>query len=272
MGSRFAHQRAFADSAVYWACSGAFGALFLWSLQDARGSGNLSSAVLATAFGVATIGSCVNLIVAGVRLFHAATSDLMDGARPGSGGSVPLARLLRLSLLSLACVALFWSVIFANEGNWLGATVLGAAIGSIGMLIRTWSAAYRSQVDGLLVHGPYRFLRHPKYLGTILAYGGAALLRPSWLTLAATMLVVVAHCIAAREEEQDLERRYGPPAEAYRRTVPGLIPRLQWIRSGDEDRLDWTRLAADPNSIAHLVIGWVLWLTFLALAIGLRQS
>jgi protein-S-isoprenylcysteine O-methyltransferase Ste14 len=272
MPSEFAHRRAFADSVVYWACAGAFGTLFVWSLQDVQSSAQLSSAFLSVAFGVATLASGANLAIAGVRLFQSVNKDISANSQPGSGRAELLAKILRLSLLSLACVALFWSMAFSSRSSSAGTTAAGIAVGIFGLVIRTWSGAFRAQAEGLVVDGPYRFIRHPKYLGTILVYAGAALLNPSGLVIPAIALVVIAHFFAARQEDRDLEKRFGAAAVRYRERVQGFLPRLSWIASRDEDRLDWSRIAAQPNGIAHILTGWLLWFAFLVLAFGFRNS
>lgn len=80
---------------------------------------------------------------------------------------------------------------------------------------------------GLVVKGPYRYVRHPLYgtdLGVIL---GTALLAREWA------LVVLAVAYAAQLgaqlylEEQELEARFGEAYVRYRRLVPRFIPHLK---------------------------------------------
>ena len=71
---------------------------------------------------------------------------------------------------------------------------------------------------------PYRMVRHPLYLGFVLAFWSAPTMSISRLVFAlATTAYIV---IAIQFEEQDLSHEHGPAYDAYRRDTPMLIPRL----------------------------------------------
>jgi protein-S-isoprenylcysteine O-methyltransferase Ste14 len=80
----------------------------------------------------------------------------------------------------------------------------------------------------LLVDGAFRHLRHPMYVATATVIAGEALLfaQPVLLVGAATYvtaMVTLSHTV----EEPRLARRFGASYDAYRRAVPGWIPRLR---------------------------------------------
>ena len=79
----------------------------------------------------------------------------------------------------------------------------------------------------LVVHGPYRYVRNPMYLGAVLALLGELVRTPvegfaiyivSWF--AAISVLVVAY------EEPTLRARFGESYERYTRHVPRWIPRF----------------------------------------------
>jgi len=75
-------------------------------------------------------------------------------------------------------------------------------------------------------HGIYARIRHPRYVGSLLAIIGACLLagtRAMWL--AAGVWLVLTR-IAISLEERELRARFGLTYEDYRRRVPGFLPRL----------------------------------------------
>lgn len=82
------------------------------------------------------------------------------------------------------------------------------------------------QAHRLVTSGPYAFIRHPMYLGVILAGWGGLLLYRTWsmLFFAVAMLGLI---FRARKEEQALAKVFGRTWEIYKRHVPGWIPRLE---------------------------------------------
>jgi protein-S-isoprenylcysteine O-methyltransferase Ste14 len=75
----------------------------------------------------------------------------------------------------------------------------------------------------LITHGPYTIVRHPMYVGILLAGLGGLLIYRTW-----TFMVVVATFVGlirrARREEQALAAEFGEEWAAYRRSVPAWIP------------------------------------------------
>jgi protein-S-isoprenylcysteine O-methyltransferase Ste14 len=115
-------------------------------------------------------------------------------------------------------------------GLGLGLLVAGVGLGG-------WSTwVFRTVGEGtpapnrppryLVDEGPYRFVRHPIYVGMLLVVGGLAVLRRS-LSLAA-MLPLFALWLRshAAGEEEVLYERFGIEFERYRQRVPGWLPRL----------------------------------------------
>ena len=88
--------------------------------------------------------------------------------------------------------------------------------------------------DQLVVGGLYRYLRNPIYLAVTACIVGQALLlsSPLLLAYAAAFLAVCAGFVRWYEEPV-LRRRFGTQYEAYRRGVPGWLPRLRPWRPED---------------------------------------
>jgi protein-S-isoprenylcysteine O-methyltransferase Ste14 len=72
--------------------------------------------------------------------------------------------------------------------------------------------------------GPYRVVRHPLYVGWLLAFWAAPTMTATHLVFA---LVTTAYILAAiRWEERDLVAAHGASYAEYRKRVPMLVPRL----------------------------------------------
>jgi len=71
--------------------------------------------------------------------------------------------------------------------------------------------------DSLQIAGPYRWVRHPLYLGWLLAVFGAAHMTADRLTFAAVTTAYL--CVAIPWEERSLLRIFGEPYAHYQRTV-----------------------------------------------------
>ncbi|TPJ17776.1 isoprenylcysteine carboxylmethyltransferase family protein [Mesorhizobium sp. B2-7-3] len=81
--------------------------------------------------------------------------------------------------------------------------------------------------ERLVVGGVYRHVRNPMYVAVLSIILGQALLFSSW-SIAAYAAVAAAAMVtfAKLYEEPTLAGRYGAEYEAYRRNVPGWLPRI----------------------------------------------
>lgn len=97
------------------------------------------------------------------------------------------------------------------------------------LTVRTLAGVPELQRDGrggaLLTEGPYRLIRHPRYvevaLGT-LAYAAFANYAGAWIVALATIPLL--HVVVVLEE-RELAQRFGEEYEEYRARVPRYVPR-----------------------------------------------
>ncbi len=93
------------------------------------------------------------------------------------------------------------------------------------VLLRLMSQGYdRSRY--LVVIGPYRYVRNPVELGSLLGYGaaGAALGLPAWYTVSILAVAMFYMSFVAIAYERDLKRRWGSLYIKYARRVRRWIP------------------------------------------------
>ena len=112
---------------------------------------------------------------------------------------------------------------------------VGALLVVAAAALRTWASAYmRTAVvkdqalhaDRLVADGPYRYLRNPLYLGTLLlaVCFGLMASRLGFVVIVGGLLVVVLRLIG--REEAALSRAQGNEFAEYRARVPRLWPAL----------------------------------------------
>ncbi len=72
--------------------------------------------------------------------------------------------------------------------------------------------------------GIYTRLRHPRYLGMLLAVAGTCLLAGTLLLWVLALAWLGLVLVMLRVEEWELRRRIGPAYDEYRRRVPAMLP------------------------------------------------
>jgi protein-S-isoprenylcysteine O-methyltransferase Ste14 len=111
---------------------------------------------------------------------------------------------------------------------------LGLALFTSGFLGMHWAEAFLDkqfsvyvtlQEDHKLVtEGPYRHLRHPRYLGIIIFTAGISLVFRSWLALILVAALALVLIWRIQNEEALMHREFGTDWEAYSQRSWRLIP------------------------------------------------
>ena len=141
--------------------------------------------------------------------------------------------------------------------------VLGMGLVVLGEGLRVWATGYLFKNDALTVAGPYQFLRHPLYLGSLLIASGFALMSRNPITLGVFGVFVVFFLgyympYKNRIESARLESLYGDPFRRYRTAVPSLLPRVHAYRPLSADASDpgaWQQERfSDNNELGTAVV------------------
>ena len=116
-----------------------------------------------------------------------------------------------------------------------GQRVAGTLVIATGAALVVWALVhfrswrFRAKLDlthQLATEGPFRFLRHPIYMGLNLLALGSALWVPTVAVWAAVLLMAIGGDLRARAEEKLLEQVFGSRYREYqaqtRRFVPGV--------------------------------------------------
>jgi len=138
----------------------------------------------------------------------------------------------------LARARVFLGFVFAALVLWLAtptwtSLAYGAAIALVGELIRLWAAGHLEKSREVTRSGPYRFTRHPLYLGSSLIGIGLAVAAHH----AVAAIVIVAYLIstlsaAMLSEEAHLREKFGDEYDAYaeKRAAP-MDRAFSWERA-----------------------------------------
>jgi len=112
--------------------------------------------------------------------------------------------------------------------------ILGLVLTSLGYFLFNWSVIVRGRYavswemrenHRLVNWGPYRYVRHPSYLGYFLMFFGLFFLWPSLFTLFPLLGIPGYYCITF-DEERLLVQRFGEEYAEYQKKTGRFIPRL----------------------------------------------
>ncbi len=164
---------------------------------------------------------------------------LEERQRPGEGAKAWDRVVLRL--YSLFTLALFVAAgLDVGRFHWSDTVPLWGQVAALvgfalsfafniwAMLVNNfYSRVVRIQRDRdqyVVTDGPYRFVRHPSYIGTILSWACAALALGSWLTLAPVALIAAALTVRTALEDRTLQEELPGYKEYAQQTRYRLLP------------------------------------------------
>ena len=100
--------------------------------------------------------------------------------------------------------------------------VIGCAVAIVGEAVRIWAVGHLEKGRGLTTSGPYRWTRHPLYVGSAIVGGGFAVASARLpVALLVGVYLVVTLTAAIRIEEVALRARFGDEYDAYQKGQAG---------------------------------------------------
>jgi len=156
----------------------------------------------------------------------------------------------------LARWRVFLGFVFAAMVLWLATPTLrslliGAVIAILGESIRVWAAGHLEKSKEVTQSGPYRYTRHPLYMGSSLIGIGMAVVANN-LIVAILVIAYLALTLTAamRSEEAHLREKFGDAYDAYaeKRATP-MLRRFSWARATGN---------REHHTIAGLLTGFAL--------------
>lgn len=135
-------------------------------------------------------------------------------------------------LAFVACVAALVLVVILRQPSG-GSTTLVLAGDFVALVSYVWLLAsvlalgkcfgILPEARGLVTRGPYRFVRHPVYLGELGAVLGFVIGAPTFWNIGVLVAFYAAQAVRMRLEEQALTREF-PEYAGYAAATPRLVP------------------------------------------------
>ena len=134
----------------------------------------------------------------------------------------------------------------------------GMAVALAGEAIRVWAAGHLEKSREVTRSGPYRFSRHPLYVGSTVMGAGIAVASASiWVALVAAVYLGTTLTAAIRTEEAFLRGRFGDEYDNYCRGSAASVERpFSWERVWRNR--EW-RAMLGLLVVAGLLAGRIVW-------------
>jgi protein-S-isoprenylcysteine O-methyltransferase Ste14 len=142
-----------------------------------------------------------------------------------------------LTLFSVLILSLVFNLLsigtFKNEI----VSVIGLCLMCTGLFIRIWSMQILKKYytrtlittaeQEIIKKGPYKIIRHPGYLGTMLVWCAAGLAMQNYvIAIAATAMMITAYTYRIKNEEKMLGDVFGAKFNEYRKRTWKILPLL----------------------------------------------
>ncbi|MBP9733487.1 MAG: isoprenylcysteine carboxylmethyltransferase family protein [Candidatus Omnitrophica bacterium] len=169
---------------------------------------------------------------------------------------------LRFAVLYPAGIWALWTL-RATERSLL----YGCCIVAAGLLIRSWANGYAIKMDKLTTSGPYAFVRHPLYAGTLLMLiGFTVILNSHWWGVLFIFIFLAVYVDTMRKEERMLTDKFGDDYRRYRAVTPPLWTRFTAYAQGEKWPFAWERYWRSQE------YKLILWTVVLILVTYLREA
>lgn len=131
--------------------------------------------------------------------------------------------------IGFLCAAAALALASPTRTSWM----VGCAIATMGELVRIWAAGHIEKGREITRSGPYRFVRHPLYLGsTGIGLGFAMAARTPVVFGLTTLYLLITLLAAIRTEEAALDAKFGGAYAEYKAGAAQPVARsFAWARA-----------------------------------------
>jgi protein-S-isoprenylcysteine O-methyltransferase Ste14 len=138
-----------------------------------------------------------------------------------------------------ANIATLWYLLEAITGKNLFYTIFMGVIVPISniliiigvlLVIYGWTKTYKSK-NRLITNGIYNHIRHPQYLGFLLITLGMNMLWVTFSTLILWPILFLLYYRLAKQEDREMEKKFGEKFTEYKNKVPMFLPKFFNIKN-----------------------------------------
>jgi protein-S-isoprenylcysteine O-methyltransferase Ste14 len=124
---------------------------------------------------------------------------------------------------------------------WLRAAGVVVLAMTVGLMVWTFRSLGKNLTDTvvtrqkhtLVLHGPYRWVRHPFYVCAALLSMSMSVIAANWFLLVTGVVLFCLLVIRTRIEEENLLARFGDSYRTYMERTGRFVPRFRANRTGD---------------------------------------
>lgn len=177
---------------------------------------------------------------------------------PPLEGLPRIVRELRYHEASRQILGLLTCVVFALTADPRAELLYtGTALVLAGVGIRMWASGVITKNRELATSGPYRYVRHPLYVGNILIIAAFALASGNWWTAPVALAFLLFYYPPAIEyEERKLGSIFGANWNEYTRTTHALLP--SFSAQSRAEGTTWSMRKSLALNLEPLVAAFVL--------------
>jgi len=136
-----------------------------------------------------------------------------------------------------------------------------------GLFLRIWANGYAIKLEKLTTSGPYAFVRHPLYLGTmLLTLGFIIMLRIYYVGTLFLLIMIGVYYQTIKKEEQMLEQKFKHQYINYKNKIPAIVPTVFPYREGEKWSFSFKRLIKSHEYKSFL------WMIILVIAFHLKDE
>jgi protein-S-isoprenylcysteine O-methyltransferase Ste14 len=178
---------------------------------------------------------------------------MADGSSPITNSLTAVLARRRVTLGFVVAIA----AILLADPTW-SSWRIGFGVAVLGELIRVWAAGHLEKSREVTRSGPYRWTRHPLYVGSsVMALGIVIASRSIVLGVLAAVYMVTTIAAAIRAEESFLRRAFGDTYDRYRRSEADSMPRRFSVSRAMRNR-EYRAIAGLAGGFALLMIKMLL--------------